>query len=116
MIELIDSKHVHSFIRESDGICNLISNLFMQHILTRGEVVAMKEEMFTYLASIDKFSFNRVYPLVHPFMSEDEAYQLNSLWDRRTAYGKLRYEVLEHLIKYTNNKRRELCKYRIEMI
>lgn len=105
MKNLVNMEDVTSYIAEDDGICNLLVVLYMQGILERKETVSMKDEMIRYLISVDKYSFNKVYPLVHSSMSSSAAYQVHSLWDRYTDYGKLRYEVLEHLIQFINKER-----------
>lgn len=54
-----------------------------------------------------KFSGQDMYPIPDPkgvlnarCIFDDYETEGKSMWDKRTAYGKLRYELLDHLITY----------------
>lgn len=56
-----------------------------------------------------KYSGNKLYPVPHPTLHPRTAYDNCSKWDKRTQYGKDRWELLQFIIKHIEDelKRRQ---------
>lgn len=64
----------------------------------------------SYFPTWKHFSGNLNYPIPDPLNTKTPTYMFNSisnLWDKTTAYGKLRYNLAKHIAKEMNRENRE---------
>lgn len=90
---------------ESKGICNIIHRAVVSCIITYSEALALNKEMHSFLHYKRWHSGIRIFPIDHPRIYADTAYDRIPLWDENTEYGSRRLATLKHLNKYLEELR-----------
>ena len=84
--ELRNIRNNPSKIRKHLGIC---SNL---------KTIGLRSEFRCLASEWPKYSGSLGFPVPHPKGPEEAYFNISNVWDRRTEYGKLRWELLNWAI------------------
>lgn len=88
---------------KSNGIC-----LNVQVLSCDLDIFSIRRDYFYYCVSAyrdwPKYTGDGDYPVPHHEEDPDVAFDFKPLWDRRTQYGRDRWELLDHLIVWYKEK------------
>lgn len=88
-------------VRRSNLVCGICNNIIRE--VDRGQEEEASELMVELFESWPKFSGDSSFPIVVGHLETDADAQYLSrnsdqLWDKGTEYGRLRYELVDHMI------------------